>query len=139
MLKNFEFTISVHPINGGDDYTGVLTITAKTRKDAEKKVIQYLRKRSTVIDYRFNKIIDLPNEEDNLKKYRLEWKQFASKYGFKIEDLGKEFDGFKGETYKIIGIQHKNRQKPIIIKRMRDGEIFKAPAEWVKQMLERRK
>ena len=62
------------------------------------------------------------------------FKALADMYGFKSEDLGREFMS-NGTRFRITGLRRRRRKFPICGVRVSDGKGFKFPAEQVKRGL----
>lgn len=54
------------------------------------------------------------------------WKNLCTRWGFEVDDLGKEFT-LQGKTYKITGLKPRRHRYPISADRL-DGKGFKFPA-----------
>ena len=68
---------------------------------------------------------------ETLSREELDFKLFASSYGFEPEDLGRPFT-VRGEVYHITGLKSRRPKFPICAERVKDGKPFKFPAEAVK-------
>ena len=63
-----------------------------------------------------------------------DFKQMATLYGLKPDDLGKPFM-FRNEGYTVCGLAPKRRKAPILGKRGHDGKVFCFPADEVRLLL----
>jgi hypothetical protein len=59
------------------------------------------------------------------------FKLLAHSYGLKAEHLHREFKQ-GGDTYKIVGLNHKARKFPIQAQRISDGATYKFPVDTVR-------
>ena len=62
------------------------------------------------------------------------WRYYATSYGFKLDDLGREFTS-RGVRYKITGIEPSRPKYPISAERVHDKRAFKFGASTVKMGL----
>jgi len=67
----------------------------------------------------------------NEKKIEADFKKYCNKYGLTIDMLGKQF-ALNDNYYKIIGLNVKNKQHPILCSRSWDGKIYKFSPEVIK-------
>ena len=63
-----------------------------------------------------------------------EFKQWHSLHDLKKTDLGKEFVS-KGERYALVGLNSKSRKYPIIVKKVKTGEIVGFGLDYIKLAL----
>jgi len=61
------------------------------------------------------------------------FKMFASSYGFKPEDLNREFTDAKNRRCIIIGLRTRSYRYPIVCRIIKTGAVMKATARYVKQ------
>jgi hypothetical protein len=62
------------------------------------------------------------------------FRHYATSYGLKPEDLGREFNTSCG-TYRIIGLKPKNRKYPVIVEHLVSHSLRKFSAEIVRSYL----
>ncbi len=50
--------------------------------------------------------------------------QDGAKFGIKASDYNRVFTAFDGKEYQIVGVRPRARKRPVIIKRLSDGQEF---------------
>ncbi len=55
--------------------------------------------------------------------------RYHAMFGLKATDLHREF-GYRGNTYKLMGLNPKARRNPLIVERQPDGKTFIMPVEF---------
>lgn len=79
-------------------------------------------------------------EDGAMTKERQDFESYAGSYGLDPDDFGAEFTTFRGDTYRIIGLNTRARKYPIVAEKVGNGGgRYKFPAEQVKNALERQK
>lgn len=114
------------------DKTNCRLITAKMLEAlkplADELGISFKQKSGSFLATNFTLKIEASVKNENgevvLKEVE-EFKKYANLYGFKPEDLGRQFE-WGGKTYAIHGLSARSRQYPILGKDSK-GRIFKFP------------
>jgi hypothetical protein len=79
--------------------------------------------------------ISAKDEDGNvITKEAEDFRFCAYRYGLQPDDLGKTFKR-AGETYEIVGCKPRAHKYPILAKSMRNGKVYKFPADTVKHGL----
>jgi hypothetical protein len=65
-----------------------------------------------------------------------EFKVNAFRYGLPDDAFGKEFTGWDGIRYRVVGLKPRRRKFPISAVRVSDGRAFKFPVSTVSSILE---
>ena len=68
-----------------------------------------------------------------------DFKMYASSYGLKPTDLGKEFTTWDNKTFKIEGLNTRRPKFAVSAIRVSNGKGYKFPADQVKRLLALRK
>jgi len=63
-----------------------------------------------------------------VSKVAEDFKKLARVYGFKPEDLGRQFQ-YGGYRFELLGLNIKYRKYPVLAKRIQDGKQYKLPIE----------
>lgn len=72
-----------------------------------------------------------------LDKEARDFQRLAHQYGFKAEDLGRQFTS-RGDCFEITGLRIRAPKLPISVTRVTDGKQFVMPPEIVRHGLERK-
>jgi len=70
-------------------------------------------------------------------RFAEDFKRNAHVFGLEATDLGRQFN-YSFEVYEIVGLKPKSRKFPILVKRLKDGRMFKLMARSVKDGLDKR-
>jgi len=63
-----------------------------------------------------------------VSKVAEDFKKLARVYGFKPEDLGRQFQ-YSGYRFELLGLNIKCRKYPVLAKRIQNGKHYKLPIE----------
>jgi hypothetical protein len=66
-----------------------------------------------------------------------DFRRYASLFGLRPEDLGREFKDWSGDAYKVVGAKPNSRKYPILVKNLTSGKTFKFPEGRVQAALSR--
>lgn len=69
--------------------------------------------------------------DDGETKESAEWNRLAPKYGFDSSDLGREVT-VRGNSYTLFGLNERAIKYPVIVKSLKNGELYKSTVEDVK-------
>lgn len=71
-----------------------------------------------------------------ITREQTDWEANAVLYGFRPEDLGREFNLPGTGMVKIAGLKTRNRKYPIIVERVSDGARYKLTPQRLSRLLE---